>query len=338
MRNYDNPLTFILTGSGVSAEKNTRALLEDYIFGNVDNVDVKVIVPFSGKTSAVMTDALKILAEWGITGKDFLPIVEPDSGHRSISAALTAVQVDQGDAMNVALQTLAEEANAGRDVAFVCFYDHNNVRDLGDLEGAKDCEGLLTLNVCEGMIDSFPGYESEADRIIRESLQEAHDEQEKAKAAEEKASAPKPARKTAAKKAATPRKRAAAKPVVVEDEIVTPEAQEALAAPSRGTAGLVADAVAREATRKAEREAKTELSGTIMTNKPELPKDLEPAKLVPPMPDVIEVWEDVAKAAAPTGGTVVVQKADLANITEGIKIMAAGMSQIMDAYNNILGE
>lgn len=359
MRNYDTPLTIVLSGFGTSDDNNTRALLEDFIFGPPENdkVDVKVVVPFSGKTSPVMASALKILAEWGITGEDFLPIVEPDSGHRSISAAETSIQVDQGDAMPAALRMLAEHADNGREVAYLSFYNPENVRDIDNLENAKRCEGLTTLNICEGLIDSFSGYESDADRIMREALEDSFAEQEKAKAVEDK---PSPApRKTAAKKATTPRKRAAAKVVVAEDELATEEPEKAPEKPLSGTQALVAEAVARE---EAKRAARTELSGTIVTGKAELPKELEPAKSLKAVAKEYvdnnpDVWKDVALAVPQTveytahdveqimkqqaaladlDGKLTVDKRDIVQLGDAMKKMAEGFGDAIEAYKRIV--
>lgn len=370
MRDYSLPLTIVLTGSGKSDALNTESLLGDFMFGNVDgDVDVRVIVPYSGKTAASLADALKILKAWGIDGKDFIPVVEPNSGHGSISSAKETIQVDQGDSISRALQLLGDDMAEGRDVAFISLYAEGNVKDLDEIDAAKSCEGLTTLNLCEGLIDSFPGYESEADRVIRESLQEAFAEQEAAK----EEAAPKPAKKTAAKKAVTPRTRATSKPLVQEDQPLTDEPQKAPEKPLTGTKRLVAEAVQREADKKAARKevlipvaadateaelreleikyeiageeidgfvrslpALTELSGTIVMGSAKLPEALEPARSVAP---VVDVWQDVANNLPTASGThISVAKEDLVQLNEGMQEMARGFSTVLDAYNRMLKE
>jgi len=381
MRDYDKPLSVILTGEGSSADANTEALLGDFVFGNLDNVDVKFIVPFAGKTSTSMNGLFKILFDnWGIAGKDFLPIVEPDSGNRIISRAESTEQVDRGCSIEVALNLLGQEADKGRDVAFISLYNPDSLRDLDDLENAKRCDGLVTLNLCEGLIDSFPGYESDEDREMREALQAAYDEQEKARLAAEKEAAPKPALKTAAKKATTPRKRAAVKSLEAEDVPAVEESEKAPVAPhthkfvwvddnkgkcgsycecgqedTGGTSRLVANAVAREAEKKAAKglALSAEIKVGSVTKSDETPSIKEiAAELV----TADDVWKDVAAAAPaqPTleytatdvelitqqqknlADTIMVNKADIVELADAMQEMSNGFSKALSAYRRMV--
>lgn len=324
MRNYDKPLTFILTGSGISKPENSRTLLEDFIFGNLPGdavVDVKFVVPYFGKISPSLNAAIEILKEWGIDGDDFIPVVEPNSGHKSLVTATKTEQVDKGDSEQHAIDLLSQARSDGRDVFYISIYDPE--RDISSVTDAKDWTWLPTLNLAEGLIDSFDGYESEEDRLKREELQRKFDEEQKAKEAAEKPV------KEPAKKATTPRKRAAKKPVAVEDVPLVDAPEMPLVAPQidkgwgphehkyvwgddgighsgsfcecgkeepapkpKPAAGLIADAVAREAEKKAARELleleseiaqqypndTVTLSGTIVVGKSEFHKDLEPVR------------------------------------------------------------
>lgn len=352
MRDYSKPLVIVLTGSGKSVEKHTESLLEDFIFGNAAEVDVKVIVPFNSTINPSLAAAIDILKGWGIDGKDFLPIVEPGYGNKAISSAQETMQVPEDGALEMAIKLLMEEKQLGKDIAFISIFDPE--KDLEVIEEVKIHPWIPTLNLAEGLIDSFDGYESPEDKATRIKLQE-----EFAAKVEEESPAP-------AKKAATPRKRAAKKVMVQEDPPMTEADLKAPTAPSKPkpAAGLIADAVKREAEKKAARLAKEEgdtwtevdsdgtvtayqvfkgevqssgslgntLSGTIVVDNSELPKDLEPAKMVDPTPDV---WQDVA-AAVPSDAYIMVPREHLVKLSNGIRKVTEGFSEVFDAFNGIL--
>lgn len=195
MRNYDNPITVLLTGSGNSNAANTSVLFEDFIFGALENADARFVVTHTNKSSGIDT-ALKVLDNWGIN---------EDSGD------LSFVNTFQG-----ALGGLKFAAEEGRDVYVVSLFDSESENDLAEITRAKK-EGVPTLNLCASLVDHFEGYESEEDRVHREAVTEAFEEQQKAK--EEAEAVAKPARKRApAKKATAPRKKAAAKPLEEESK------------------------------------------------------------------------------------------------------------------------
>jgi hypothetical protein len=415
MRNYDKPLTFVLTGSGTSTTAHTKTLLEDFIFGTLENVDVKFIVPFYGAKSSSLGNALALLKDWGMDGDDFIPVVEPNGGHHAIASAGMSHQVEAGTSVQFSIDLLSAARSEGRDVAFISIFNPDSEQDLKAIETAKDWDWLSTLNLAEGLIDHFEGYESIEDRAFREAIQQEY----QAKMAEDEPEKP------IVKKATTPRKRVAKKPVEAEDVPLTEERQKPPVAPEKPkpASGLIANAVAREADKKlardlaklaaadmvkhcnvdalddAERaflvssglytqkqvddelamcaasakerdkvarkegevweereegfvtvyqmrngkvqssgpmrentEPSTELSGTI-TMSSKLPTELEPAKMVDPTPDV---WKDVA-AAVPDITHISVAKEDLVKLNEGMQKMAEGFSDVLSAYNNMLG-
>lgn len=390
MRNYDKPLTFVLTGSDASKPEHSRTLLEDFIFGNLPGdaqVDVKFVVPYTGRISASLSAAIDILKEWGIDGEDFIPVVEPNNGHKSISSAAKSIQCDSGTSLEVAVDFLYQAHKEDRNVAFIALFDPEN--DLDVVTYAKDWNWLPTLNLSEGLIDHFEGYESAEDRAYREAIQAEY----QAKMAE--AEPEKPARKTAAKKATTPRKRAASKPLESEDVPLTEDAVKAPTAPAKPkpAAGLIADAVKREEEKKAARTkptsieefeqavlsgeiggpVSTELSGTIVVGKSELPENLEPVRKdgdsweeikdgyvygyqmingeiqstgsmglhselshVPADMATPDVWKDVAAAVPADTTHITVSIDDMVKLSAGMKKMAEGFTEIISAYSQML--
>lgn len=331
MRNYDNPITVLLTGSGNSSAANTSVLFEDFIFGNLSNADAKFLVVKDSKAVGIST-AVKVLAEWGID---------------QTSGDLAVVNTYQG-----ALGGLEFAQTEGRDVYVVSLFDPNSEADLTEITQAKN-KGITTLNLCSSLVDHFEGYESEEDRIHREAVTAAFEEQQKAK--EEAEGTAKPARKRApAKKAATPRKKATTKPLEEESKPLEdePENVPQMAVgdtvevgglyftktadspfPEHNKSGLdklVANAVAREEEKKA---AKTELSGTIVMGSSDLPKELVPAKPIVPTPDV---WQDVASSVPATGDTITVRKADIVELGDAMQMMATGFTEALNVYKRMV--
>lgn len=364
MRNYGKSLTLALAGDGVSDVRNSEALLGDFIFGESnDAVDVKLLVPFDGPLQPSLEKAIGVLKDWGVDGSDFVPVVEPNSGHKHIASAETTVQVSQGGSTAEIINWLLAEKEKGNDVVFVSIFDPESTKDLAAVADVK-AAGLPTLNMALGLVDTFPGYESAADRMAREEKQAAFDAEQKEKAAAEKPPRKTAAKKTAAKKATAPRKAAASQALVSEDVPLTDEPEKPAQAVSQGwgphehkfvwaddnnghsgsfcscgeeepakvqtgTERLVAQAVAREAEKKA---ARLELSGTIVAGKSELPKDLEPAKVVAP---TVDVWQDVAKAAVP-GETLTVRKADIVELGDAMEQMATGFTAALNVYKRMV--
>lgn len=395
MRNYDKPLTLVLVGDGVSDVRNSEALLDDFIFGNSnDPVDVKLIVPFDGVMQPSLDKAIGVLKQWGVDGKDFLPVVEPNCGHKHIASAETTTAVSQGIAVSEAIHMLKGAGENGHDIVFISIFDPESTKDMAAIADAKEA-GVPTLNMALGLVDTFPGYESFADRAAREEKQAAFDAEQKEKAVNEKPPRKAAAKKTAAKKATAPRKAAASQALVAEDVPLTAEPEKPAQAVSQGwgphehlyiwaddnnghsgsfcacgeeepekaltgTDRLVAQAVAREAEKKAARvhkdycdlphthggdcrinrsitvaekkAAKLELSGTIVAGKSELPKDLEPAKAVAP---TVDVWQDIAKAAVP-GETLTVRKADIVELGDAMEQMATGFTAALNVYKRMV--
>lgn len=208
MQDYTKDLTLAFAGTNTTLFNNIDALLGDYIFGPAENEierEVTILIPAAYRSAP----GVQTLREWGEPMGMVFDFVKGDDPHEALDNVFASLEYAK---------------DHGQETAFIMFYNPESTYekdnpDLTDLEvicEAKNFDWLITLDLCQGLVDFFEGYESTDDRIKREALEEAFAEQQKAKEAAEKAA--KPARKTATKKAATPRKRAAAKPAVMEEE------------------------------------------------------------------------------------------------------------------------
>lgn len=225
MQDYTKDLTLAFAGTGATQFNNLDALLGDFIFGPVPEPgeeeierEVTILIPVQYRNAP----GVQVLRQWGEPMGMVFDFVKGDDPHDSLDQVFLALE---------------RAKDHGQETAFIMFYnpdskyekDNPVLTDLEVIGEAKNFPWLVTLDLCEGLVDYFEGYESTDDRIKREALEEAFAEQQKAKEAAEKAA--KPARKTAAKKATAPRKRAASKPTEVEDKPLPIEPEKPLSQP-----------------------------------------------------------------------------------------------------------
>lgn len=386
-QDFSKDLVLLVTGTGSVTLASLRDNLEDFIFGppaapGEEEImrDVKILLLDGAEGPGIDT-----LMRWGIpSGMEF----------KKIQGA------DDREALENAFAELVGDMTDGKETVFAMLYNPDSkyeqgnsaMTDLEILGEAKNYSWLTTLNLSEGLIDSFEGYESTDDRIKREKLEEEFDRKKRAEephpfkpSAEDEERChlctnfkadmrhSGPAKKTAAKKAVTPRKKAAPKPVEAEDKPLLDAPEKPLAAPSvtpvvAGLDNLVAKAVEREAAKKLPKhrwetrdggagwtegscmDCGTDiqtpddpcvrppltLSGNIVMSRE--PKKTELPKDVAVV-TTEEVWQDVAKAVPPTDISVThftVAKADIIKLNEGMQKMASGFSEILDAYKSIV--
>ncbi len=363
-QDYNKDLFIVLVGSGTTTLKNFVDNVEDYIFGDRDEREAELLIPYTDK----MTPALgSILNDWAV-GDDTEPnypihaFVQGDHGHKSVASAKQTIQVTEAHgvamesaAVEEAMEALLEEQGNGNEVVVVVLYDEEKDVDL--VGSLKNYQSVPVLNV-NGMIDDFPGVKT-TDEILREErLREEFEAKEAERIAaekeQEKANKPAPA-----KKAAASRKRAAAKPV--EDKPLTESAPRKAAAPRK-------KAVAPKPEPVVEPEHKVGdtvvVEGIPFTKHSELPKDLEPVKVIKPeipqtslgtpvavsvqssgvhpvhTDSTSDVWTDVAQAAAEVDKHPVthysVKKENLVALGEGIKAMSEAHAKTIDALLTII--
>lgn len=350
-QDYDKDLFIVLVGSGKTTLKNFVDNVEDYIFGDRDEREAELLVPYTDK----MTPALgAILNDWAV-GEDAEPnypihaFVQGENGHKSVAAAKQTVNVaeEHGVAMEsaaveAAMEALLEEQGNGNEVVVVVLYDEEKDVDL--VGSLKNYQSVNILNV-NGMIDDFPGVKTTDEILKEERLREEFEAQEAERIAAEKAQEKldKPA---PAKKATAARKRAAKAPedVPLGEKPARAPRKRAAAAPKPEPEHKVGDTVIVE--------------GIPFTKHSELPSDLEPVKTIErelnemKLPEVapdtqsstdtatVDVWADVARAQGSVDkGEVThyaVQKKNLVALGEGIKAMSEAHAKTIDALLNII--
>lgn len=351
VQDYDKDLFIVLVGTGKTTHKNFVDNVEDYIFGDRDEREVTLLVPYTKDMSPSLGD---ILNEWAVGSGDapnypILAFVENDNGHRSIAVASDAYQFTDADrvtmesaAIEAAMQRLVEFQKEGNEVAVVVLYDEeNDVRLIGEL---KNYPSIPVLNV-NGMIDSFPGFKTTDEILEEERKREEFETKEAIRIAAEKEQE-KATKPTPTKKAAAPRKRAASKPV--EDKPLTETTPRKAAAPRKKVVPPKPEPVEEKPDYKVG--ASAVVGGIPFVKHSEWPKDLEPVKVLPkpvetPLPTPVEtpltdVWTEVAKAKSEVNTTKVthyaVSKENLASLSEGITEMAQSFSKVMASMTRII--
>lgn len=350
-QDYDKDLYIVLVGSGTTTHKNFVDNVEDYIFGPKDEREATLLVPFTRDLTPTMG---RILWDWAI-GDDEEPnypihaYVEPEAGHKAISKATTTAPCEEhgttmtSGALEAAMTDLVSLQKNGNEVVVVVIYDEeNDVKLVGEL---KNYQSIPVLNA-DGMIDSFPGFKT-TDEILREEREREEFETKEAI----RIAAEKEQEKAVKKAAASPRKRAAAKPV--EDKPLTEKTPaKKAAAPRKRVAksaeplenhpgGLDEFKAPKEETPEYKVGDVVEVGGIPFVKHSELPSELEPVKELPkPVETVPDLWRDVSQAKAEVDkGEVThyaVSKENLASLSEGITEMAQSFSKVMSAMTKII--
>jgi hypothetical protein len=309
-RDMSKDLTIVVTGLGKITLPNLNDLLENWMFGDQDEREIRIIVPVLSK----MGTGLKEFCKWGINiGFDFTIVQAGDAGMTKEITSLPEkcfVRVDNDrDALTTCMDLLLEDVHKGNETAFIMLYDETSTYKQGDphlsdreiIGEAKNHVWLTTLNLCQGLTDFFEGYESAHDIAHREYKEATFaEEQAKLKAAEPKL----------AKKAAAPRKRAAKKAVAPEPTPVLEEPEKPLQEPSEpiperpklGVEKLVEDRVAAELSAKV---LLTSSNGPVTVEIPNQENSAYDFKIISSedavknVQESQEIWDDIAKARSP---------------------------------------
>jgi hypothetical protein len=316
-RDFSKDLTVVAAGSG----NVTLALLEDtlaqWIFGGQDiDREVHVILPLFSGMGPGIRNLVNIGTKWEFRFTVIQTKDAPMTRELSALPESSFVRAEtERDALTMAIALTEERKHEGDEIAFLMAYNPASTYEQGDktvsdyeiLGSAKTHSWLPTLNLGEGLIDAFEGYESEEDKVRREA----------AIAEFERSQRTITDTVPATKKAVAPRKRAAKKVATPEAPESVQEPQRALQSPSEGKSEvidrldkLVQESVARE-------EAKRGL--------PSMEED--PAGLS---------MEYVRKNIAPVTASISVKKTDLAQLSEDIKNMVAAFGNVMDTFTQII--
>jgi hypothetical protein len=326
-RDFSKDLTIMVAGSGNATMTHLEESLAEWIFGSVDEREVHVILPVLSEMGPGVRNLIKLGMEWEfkftvIQAKD-APMTRELSGVPEDSF----VRMDgEREALEHGLSLLTERDKAGDETAFFLAYDPKSTYEQGNpalsdfeiIGDAKNYQWLTTLNLCEGLIDSFEGFETTDEMLKRERLQREFEDKQRA----EEAAKPKPA-----KKAVATRKRAVKKVEPQESKPLVAEAEKPLQEPS---------------------EAKTEdpwngvNKGFPNPHREPLPgnpvhdnKLSANVTIAVPTPDI---QEDIREAHAEIvkRNTVAVSRDDLADLSQNIKELSSAFGNIMDTFTRIL--
>lgn len=343
-QDYTKDLALVIVGSGNVTKANVIDLMEDYVFGaDLDSREVKLLVPYTqnmGKGMDVVLNQWAVGADRQNPDWDIYAYVEPDAGHRSISSAKEAVQVDHNCALGDAMSDLVTYKKNGHEVAVVVLYDENNKDDLGIVGDVKNYNGITVLNLCEGLVDAFPNFKTTDEILKEERAREEFETKEAIRIAAEKeqAKAQDGDEKPVAKKVAAPRKRVAKKAVapVEKPQEETPRSVDEL------MAELEAEKLLARQGEPDVDEPEHKVGDTVVvagipfTKHSELPSELEPVKNLAPVVD--DVWADVARAQASVDGTIAVKKEHLVTLGQNITKMSEAFSETIATYAKMLEE
>jgi hypothetical protein len=354
--------------------------MAEWIFGPVEEREVHVILPVLSNMGGGIRNLIKLGQEWEFK----FTVVHPDGApmDKAISALPDFVRVEnERGALEEGLEILTQAHKDGHETAFIHAYNPENTYEQGNealsdfeiIGDAKNYQWLSTLNLCEGLIDSFQGYKSTDEILKEERLKKEFEE----KQAAEEPSSP----KAAAKKVTAPRKTAAKKVEPKETKALETEAEKPLQdvpehngpnphraplpgnpihdnAPTRedvvasgmkdpaqplyeGPEPTEADEINRIVFLNKEAEArKVELSATVdVTPKPDIQEDIREAhaKVTKGQDPDQHPWSGVEKGF-PNDKIHVIQvsKHDLAQLSTDIKELTAAFGNIMDTFTRIL--
>lgn len=346
-RDFSKDLTIMVAGSGNATMAHLEASLAEWIFGTVDEREVHVILPVLSQMGPGIRNLIKLGMEWEfkftvIQAKD-APMTRELSGVPEDSF----VRMDgEREALEHGLELLTERFKAGDETAFFLAYDPKSTYEQGNpalsdfeiIGDAKNYQWLTTLNLCEGLIDSFEGFETTDEILKRERLQQEFEDKQRAEEA---------AKPQEEKKAPAPRKRAAKKVPPKESKPLVVEAEKPLQEPSEDNpAGPVPDP-GKKSMANAMHAIISKNAEEAKSKGPNPHRDPLPGNpihdnvlsanvtVAVPTPDI---QEDIREAHAEVvkRNTVAVSRDDLAELSENIKELAGSFGKIMDTFTRIL--
>ena len=326
-RDFSKDLTIMVAGSGNVTMQHLEESMAEWIFGSVDEREVHVIVPLLSQMGGGIRNLIKLGMEWEFKFTLVHPKGAPMSREMSALPGDWFVPADdEREALEKGLSLLTDRFKAGDETAFIHAYDPENTYEQGNnalsdfeiIGDAKNYDWLTTLNLCEGLIDSFEGYKTTDEILKEERLQKEFEDKQRA----EEAANPKP---VAAKKVTAPRKRAAkqvekeeSKPLVVEDEKPLEDAP----------AGTVVEVAGTEFVKVGPNPFREPLpTGNILSA--DVKVDLAPQA---------DVWTEVNEAHAQTekSNRLSVSRDDLAQLSTDIRALTSAFGNIMDTFTQIL--
>ena len=330
-REFDKDLTIMVAGSGNVTMQHLEESMAEWIFGPVEEREVHVIMPVLSNMGGALRNLVKLGTEWEFK----FTIIHPEGipMTKDISALPGECFVraeDERAALETGLELLTKRMKKGDEVAFIHAYNPENTYEqdnpaLSDFEiigDAKNYQWLSTLNLCEGLVDSFEGYKSTDEILKEERLQREFDEKQRAEEAAEPA---------AAKKAPAPRKRAAKKVEPQESKPLVQAAEKALEEHSDSDSDGYDCACGGQ----------TLLQVHGKDNCYDVDVKPDPRnELSADVPIVIgpDIQEDIREAHAKIEkrNAIAVSRDDLVELSENIKQLTGAFGSIMDTFTRIL--
>lgn len=211
-RDFSKPLSIVIAGTGKTSMPNLKANLDEWIFGNPEDNNerfLRVIIPVMADLDGSMRGLVDFLMDygpdevsvWHVPGAGMTSKLAKSEEGKTVFTA-----EDPEHAFEAAMAQLKDCQENGDETAFLMLFNEESVYTQGetspsDLEligMAKNYSGIPTLNLCEGLVDSFNGFETPEERAFREKLEAEQKEKEAAERAAERE-----AKKAAAKKTTT---------------------------------------------------------------------------------------------------------------------------------------
>jgi hypothetical protein len=329
-RDFSKDLTIMVAGTGNVTRAHLEQTLGDWMFEDADSErEVHVILPLFTEMGPGIRNLIKLGMDWEFR---FSVLQAGDAPMTRELSALPDDQItryeDNREALEQGLDMLAQCHNGGDETAFIMAYNPKSTYEqdsyaLSDFEiigDAKNYRWLSTLNLCEGLLDSFEGYKSTDEILKEERLKEEFEAKKKA----EEDAKPKPA-----KKATAPRKRAAKKAVAPQPKPAVEEPEKAIEDFPVGTVMEVAGTEFTKIGPNPFREPlpgnpNNELSATV------------PLTIGGPSDDMINVSTDLVRDNLAKPNTIAVSKDSLAQLSTDIRMLTDAFGHIMDTFTQIL--
>ena len=330
-RDFSKNLTIMVAGSGPATMAHLEASLAEWIFGPVVEREVHVILPLFSDMGGAIRNLIKLGMEWEFRFTVIQSANAPMTRELSALSEGSFVHVDtEREALEHGLELLTQHHKQDYETAFIMAYNPKSVYEQGnlalsDLEiigDVKNYQWLPTLNLCEGLVDSFEGFETTDELLKRERLQKEFDEKQKAE------EATKPVEE---KKAPTPRKRAAKKAVAPEPTKPLAVAEKPLQDVPVGT---VVEVAGMAFTKKGPNPFRDPIPGNPVHDD----KRNELSANVAVVIGAPDIQEDIREAH----GVVVkldkiaVSRNDLADLSQNIRALTEAFGGVMDTFTRIL--
>lgn len=321
-RDFNRDLTIMVAGSGNITMATLQESLGDWIFPDPEaEREVHMILPLFKEMGPGIRNLIKLGIEWGFTFTVIQSKDAPMTRELSALPETSFVRKDaEREALDYGLSMLTNKHKDGDETAFIMAYNPNSTYEQGNpnlsdyeiIGDVKNYRWLLTLNLCESLVDSFEGYKT-TDEILKEERLQKEFERKRLEGGAEP---------VAEKKAPAPRKRAAKKVEPQESKPLVTEPEKPLEEPSEPTCACGGETL-------------------LQVHGPDGCYDVDPRnELSADVPVVIgpDIQEDINEAHAKIEKRhiIAVSKVDLAQLSTDIKELTAAFGNIMDTFTRIL--